>query len=367
MTEPMSNSISQTRTRRDPAVIHYHWVDLLRGIAALAVLVCHYRWFYAIGLGDWRTDVQLPLYSILWPFYEHGGIAVQLFWCLSGFVFAVAYDEKHVVARDFWIHRIARLYPLHLATLLIITGLESVSLGLYGRLTIEPNFDFQHFLAHLFFASNWFTMEPSFNGPIWSVSVEVLIYFAFLAYLLLVRPKRLTAIGLSLIGMAIAVATGNPIAQCLGLFFVGVTLATIRDGLSFWMTAAIAAMLILLAIAMSLVGEGRHVHTLMVYVGGPIAIALFAAADARTTLPRRFRWIGLSTYSIYLLHMPVIIFFRVVFGNALTPFLPNPLSLLLYCSVVVGLAVPCYRRFELPAREWIRARFARDVMVKSKP
>lgn len=49
-----------------------------------------------------------------------------------------------------------------------------------GSYFVYPNNDIKHFLLNLFFASSWsFESGHSFNGPIWSVSVEVLLHALF--------------------------------------------------------------------------------------------------------------------------------------------------------------------------------------------
>ena len=59
----------------------YHYVDLLRGMAAIVVLISHYRWFYASSVGDWQNGIGqiLPFYSALWPIYEYAHLAVPMF------------------------------------------------------------------------------------------------------------------------------------------------------------------------------------------------------------------------------------------------------------------------------------------------
>jgi peptidoglycan/LPS O-acetylase OafA/YrhL len=246
----------------------YHYVDLLRGLAALAVVICHYRWFYAQGVADWRSDVSLPLYSLLWPIYEHGAIAVRLFWALSGFVFVAAYGRfgKEASVRTFWVHRFSRLYPLHFLTLLVVAALQTFSLWLYGEWTVEPNNDWQHFVQHLFFASNWFTMEASFNGPIWSVSVEVLIYLAFLAYLKQFGLNLPVAIGLAVFGGIVAILADNVVAQCLSLFFVGVVIAMVTPKIKKLLTLAFLGVAGTLALGAILywIGKGHLNHALAV-------------------------------------------------------------------------------------------------------
>lgn len=54
-------------------------------------MICHYRWFYERIPGVFAQDVSLPAERFLWPAYEYGGLAVPLFWILSGFLFGIAY------------------------------------------------------------------------------------------------------------------------------------------------------------------------------------------------------------------------------------------------------------------------------------
>lgn len=56
-------------------VRRFHFVDLLRGFAAISVLICHYRWSYARYPRDWRDD-PLPADWQLWPVDGYGGIAL---------------------------------------------------------------------------------------------------------------------------------------------------------------------------------------------------------------------------------------------------------------------------------------------------
>jgi peptidoglycan/LPS O-acetylase OafA/YrhL len=69
---------------------HLHTLDILRGLASLAVVLYHYQHFYYVAPGALAPGFvwsALPLYSLFWPFYQWGFLAVKVFFVLSGFVF----------------------------------------------------------------------------------------------------------------------------------------------------------------------------------------------------------------------------------------------------------------------------------------
>ena len=105
-----------------------------------------------------------------------------MFWAISGFVFAFVYlnREKNINGKKFFVNRFSRLYPLHLATLLIVTLLQIVNYNSAGSFQIYQMNDLYHFFLHIFFISGWgFENASSFNAPIWSVSIELIIYILF--------------------------------------------------------------------------------------------------------------------------------------------------------------------------------------------
>lgn len=79
---------------------HFEILDGLRGIAAVAVVIFH---FMEIAVPDYTKD-----------FIAHGYLAVDFFFCLSGFVIAFAYDNrmKKIGIKEFFELRLIRLQPL---------------------------------------------------------------------------------------------------------------------------------------------------------------------------------------------------------------------------------------------------------------
>ncbi|MBL8581747.1 MAG: acyltransferase, partial [Rhizobiaceae bacterium] len=159
----MRNAVAETSaSRRATGILrvpapdgrHYTAVDLLRGLAALAVLLWHYQHFWFPPAGQPATLpplVQLPLSGTLWPFYLYGHYAVQLFWVISGFVFAAVYAGRRPSAASFFGARFARLYPLHFVTLLLVAVLQFWSISALGYFQIYLYNDLYHFVLNVFF------------------------------------------------------------------------------------------------------------------------------------------------------------------------------------------------------------------------
>lgn len=85
----------------------YEILDGLRGVAALLVIVFHL----------FETYSQGPAYQII----NHGYLAVDFFFVLSGFVIGYAYDERwdRMSVWSFFKRRLARLHPMVIVGTLI--------------------------------------------------------------------------------------------------------------------------------------------------------------------------------------------------------------------------------------------------------
>ena len=165
-------------------------LDALRGIAALSVVIWHWQHFFAISgtwQAGWRRESQ-PLFWLLKPLYEQGWIAVDLFFALSGFVFFWLYGEairEHRMApARFALLRFSRLYPLHFTTLVIVAVLQTFFFRATGKFFIFDANDWQHFIPSLFLTQQWLppTIDQSFDGPAWSVSIETMLYGVFFLF-----------------------------------------------------------------------------------------------------------------------------------------------------------------------------------------
>src|SRR5580698_4126689 len=186
-------------------------LDALRGLAALSVVFWHWQHFYALT-GDWQQGwdrASQPFYGLFRPLYDAGWAAVDLFFALSGFVFFWLYGgaiaARAVSGARFSLLRFSRLYPLHFATLVLVALLQFWFRQRTGQYLIFDSGDWQRFTAGLLMAQQWLppTEEQFFNGPAWSVSIEVLLYILFFFFCRtgLARPRNMLLVALAAILM----------------------------------------------------------------------------------------------------------------------------------------------------------------------
>ncbi|SOE85703.1 Peptidoglycan/LPS O-acetylase OafA/YrhL, contains acyltransferase and SGNH-hydrolase domains [Burkholderia sp. YR290] len=344
----------------------------------MSVLVWHYQAFYypqAGGPPNFANRSDQPFYSELSLLYNYGALAVQLFWAISGFVFAANYLVRHVTAKQFAISRFARLYPLHFATLLIVAALQAISVSEVGHSQVYPYNDAYHFALNLFFASSWGLEKGfSFNAPIWSVSVEVVIYALFFVSIPIVTRMRLIAPILAMV-IAYLVRTYPALTQfshCAFYFYLGVALFRISVLAKAW-SCVIGIALIA---AWFRVGYG----SLDTFIPWAIPMLLGAALLMTVGIDqfrwprvflRRVSWIGESTYSTYLLHIPIIIVTNVLFqshGIDAKSILGTRLFFVAFIAAVLILARVSYRFFERPMQDLIgrKIRTSPNVVVPSR-
>lgn len=355
-------------TRPVPAVREtYRSIDLLRGLAALAILVFHANHFTMGGGALSRSPSfvdGLALVRLLEPVREHGALAVMLFWTISGFVFMNVYAGTRPGGWTFFVNRFSRLYPLHFVTLLVVAGLQAIAVPALGHPLIYGINDAYHFMLQLFFASEWGLQQGrSFNGPIWSISVEVLIYFVFYLYARFL-PVNLLTVMLGLLGFAglYRLLPGNLIVLC-GIFFFGgmlsytaLTLVPARArGVAGWLALTGAAALFAL---LAVLGPGRLPLTMWLL---PIfALLLLALAISEHSVLsgvyRRARALGDVTYSSYLWHSPLQMMFLLGAGLGWWP-LDVAFTSLFIAAYLLGVPLFGYASFawlERPAQRWLR-------------
>ena len=347
---------------------HFNALDLSRLIAAVAVLFWHYLHFTIPANGS-RAPPNFsyfePLHVLFAAFYAHGHLAVEYFWIVSGFVFAHVYLAQAGARRRFWLARFARLWPLHLLTLGVVALLQAGYWAQHGRhFVFGPN-DWTHFFLNLGLAHYWgFEKGMSFNGPAWSLSVEILAYATFWLVLPALRQGRALVAGALALAAAL-LAPQYPTLKafaCIAYFFAGTTiyLALLRG----WAKPALLAAIGVAGIALATLFD--RVTALEFPQGGLWVLSFFIIAlaidrfdhDDRLAFGKR---LGDASYGTYLWHFPIQLVIVMTLdalpgGRALAQ---HWAVLAVYIAAALAAGFASHRWFERPAQRAVFAAAAR--------
>jgi peptidoglycan/LPS O-acetylase OafA/YrhL len=350
-------------------VQRFVWLDALRGIAAITVLIFHYHHFY---LADFSSREFIPKQELfpysefLFFIYSYGKYAVQLFWVISGFVFFHIYLNKTTTFRKFFVHRFARLYPLHFVTLLLVGLLQFVNLQHNGHWQIYGNNDLYHFVLQLFFASNSLTVAHglSFNGPIWSVSLEIFTYCVFfLCIPLLKKNCFISTLALFITFVLLGFYFNHNIWKlsqsvfvCASYFFVGgITYLIYRVSINNLNRLAVVVSLTVVGIILSFLYELTNIKLMLI---SSLMVITVSFLDVKFPVKIKFlESLGNSSYSLYLVHVPIQILILTIadaFFNGNRSFADSWLTLPLFALVSLVVAHYVYLFYEKPVGKWLR-------------
>jgi peptidoglycan/LPS O-acetylase OafA/YrhL len=261
---------------------------------------------------------------------------VDFFFVLSGFVVCHAYRGRLDSPRKvggFILRRFGRLWPLHAALLFVLMLIVTV-INLYGRhpdsLTITDATGNYSLLALALNAALLTAMGlygNAWNSPAWSIGAELYTYLLFAAVVVFAGKRLLGAslaltLGASLVLLAFAPALMNSTAdfgfvRCIGGFFAGVVTyhvheATRKRKLPLPSVAEVAVVA-LAGLFMLVAGDGPdevHALSLVAPVVFGAAILVFArerGALSKVLQVRPLRALGRWSYSIYMVHMPILL------------------------------------------------------------
>lgn len=364
---------------------HYELLDGLRGVAALVVIWYHLFEGFATSPVDQR--------------FNHGYLAVDFFFILSGFVVGYAYDDRWrrrtLSFGEFVKRRLIRLHPM------VVLGavLGAVSFCIQGC----ERWDGVHvalpavmlsLLLHLFLIPALPGSAPEvrgngemypLNGPTWSLFFE---YIGNLCYALFLRrlPTRWLAGFVALTGAGLAAfALGNGsgyghlgvgwslagynlpggLLRLLFAFPMGLLLSRIFRPRAvrgaFWICSAAVVVLL----AMPYVGDGTVpwmnglYDAVCVVALFPLLVWLGASGRAADhTTDRLCRFLGNISYPVYVIHYPFLyLFYAWLWSGEQIPFGEAwPVAAGLFVGVIV-LAWLALKWYDEPVRRWLTRRF----------
>lgn len=318
-------------------------------------------------------------------------MGVQYFFLLSGFIFFWLYrhtiEDRSVNFTNFWIQRISRLYPLHILTLLIVTLLQAMYTSHNGGPFVYPFNNAYHFFLNLVFASKWgFEKGWSFNAPVWSVSIEILLYFMFFITAYARKGQILSCLSISVVATIVTLfpisQTTSDILKGATLFFLGgavfhvafatsmaprkIRIAIYIATVFFWIMTIINFYIFNLSDFILNLFWGKFLLTVfptwLLFPFTVCSLALFEVENGAGFL-LRVSWVGDISYSSYLLHFPLqLLFGLAVSYDMLNPnFYLSPVYLIVFFSILIPLSYVTYIGFERPIQNAIRNKHTQRI------
>jgi peptidoglycan/LPS O-acetylase OafA/YrhL len=330
------------------------FLDGLRGLAALWVMLHHARWLLWEG---WESFSRHPqdysalgkavAYSLVPLRYGHE--AVLFFFVLSGFVIHLGYAKRLAAdganARFDWsgymVRRARRLYPPLVFAMLLTLALDHAGAAqgwsIYRSGTpyalinssIRPAHDMVTALGNLAFLMQSWVPSWGSNGPLWSLHFEWWFYMIYPALWLVSRRSAMlatfTVAVLFLLSWLVKPGDGHAfhVAQIFtGLFtwWLGALLADIYTGrirVRWTLLAPLTALLAVLPVATPALGRhwpplahGWIPDTLYGLGFAGLFAACFALRERGwpLTLLGRLKPLGDMSYTLYIAHMPILVF-----------------------------------------------------------
>jgi peptidoglycan/LPS O-acetylase OafA/YrhL len=373
-------SVATSTTAIAPAKNHYVVLDGLRGVASLTVLAFH----ICEPFSDGDAVKQV---------INHGYLAVDFFFMLSGFVIAYAYDDRwtRMTQWDFYKRRLIRLQPMVIMGSLIGAALFYLQKGdAFPLIAATPVW--KMLLVMLVGCTllplpismdirGWQEMHP-LDGPAWSLFFE---YIANILYALGLRKLSKKALGvlvflaaIFLFQFAVFGQSGDLIggwalnetqlhigfARLLFPFFAGILLSRLGARIQLKGAFGIASLLLLVALALPRFGGTQHhwmnglYEVCCVVILFPIIVAI-GAGEKRVegSSIRVARFFGDLSYPLYITHYPLIYIYTAWVIRDKPTGAQGVLPGLLLAATAITIAYASLKLYDEPVRRWLSKRF----------
>ncbi len=374
-----STAASSTDTMA-PAKTHYVILDGLRGVASLLVVVFHLFEAYA------DNDPQQQIIN-------HGYLAVDFFFLLSGFVIAYAYDDRWggMGQWEFYKRRLVRLQPM-----VVLGSVIGAALFVFQGWTIFPKVagssTWQVILVMLIGCTmiplpksadirGWNETYP-LNGPAWSLFYEYCANMLYAAGLRRLSNRGLgVLVALSAVALILLLVMGKRgdliggwsldadgltmgVTRVMFPFFAGILLMRLGKRIrlpgAFWL----CSLLLIAALSLPRFGGTERLWVNGLYEAGcvtllfPLIVAI-GAGEQRIDGPsvRVARFFGDLSYPLYITHYPLMYIYIGWVVDRKVPPAQGALAGLGVLILAVAVAYASLKLFDEPVRRWLASRF----------
>ncbi len=363
---------------------HFEILDGLRGVAAMMVVIFHT--FEAWNGGGKDSAIRQVI--------NHGYMAVDFFFMLSGFVVAYAYDDRwgKMSVTDFFKRRLIRLQPMVIMGTIIgaLLFYPGASAHLFPKIATVPLW--QVILTALIGFTliplpmsmdirGWGEMHP-LDGPAWSLFFE---YIANIAYALGLRKASnrvlgiLTALaGVFLVHLLLTGTRGDVIggwsinalelhvgfARLLFPFMAGMLLMRLHKRIHVKNAFLWCSLLLIVSFSLPRFGDlttlwknGLYEAIVILFLF-PVIVAMGAGDQiSGKTATKLCKFSGEISYPLYITHYPLIYIYTAwVYEKKLTVQQGYVYGAVLFI-LAVAIAYACLKLYDEPVRRWLNRRF----------
>ena len=355
---------------------HISFLDTIRGIAIAMVFA-----FHALGPSfgidhlswdGWFRDFSVPRSFLALLPATLGWSGVAVFFVVSGFCIHLSHERsRRKDFKVFFIRRFFRIYPPYLLALSLFAFVVPWTRLKAGLLENAAQFGTHALLVHNFDARYFFGINPAF----WSIAVEVQLYLLYPVLLWLTRRAgwkgalwATGALELSLRLLSGGVetyrgepltrwVTGNPLAYWFSWTLGAMLAENYLKGQPIFMSRMRAWIWAPLIVAAYLIRPAYDLCFLLVALCTTNVMAVLLArpraGSSAGWLGRHFRFAGKLSYSIYLIHQPLLWIVRVSVIRLLVGHPISSLATYACCMAAWGLLMlpswVFYRFVELPS------------------
>jgi len=354
----------------------------LRGIAALGVAIFHFQ-VYLIRFID--KDKSM--------FVDKLYLMVDLFFIMSGFLILHVYREQFVEKismasfKKFIVARFARVYPLHLITLLLL-----ISLYFLQRYDLDSFYNLHAIASHIFLLHSFpLNNELTWNVPSWSISAEWWAYMLFPGLCLFIAKNK--KLGVSLLLLCIIacyilllfyiprndIPTGGNRQNLDITYDYGFlrSIAGFTTGMLLYLFYSLSWVKkifssdIFLGIYIVLIITALHLGLpdIIFIPGFCILVLLVTCNRGKISFAinnKSLNFLGDISYSVYMIHfLLIIVLNKLIFKlgyrfnyNESLPFLKGAALCATYVIILLVLSAISYRFLEKPFRKYINAKWA---------
>jgi peptidoglycan/LPS O-acetylase OafA/YrhL len=326
------------QTGKNRAHQHLVFLDECRGVAIILVLFCHSTLNFSGVLNEglfnpvkflsltFSGKVSLPIFVeflFFYPCRACGWLAVAAFFVISGFCIYLSYSQPAKPDLGaFYVRRFFRIYPPYVLALLLFGLLFPYSQIVFSRWS-----DWVRLLAHLLLVHNLSVYLGAVSASYWTIAVETQLYLLFPILLILVRRysftkalwilgiiqfslQAITAVSFGLYHPPPFLISASPFfywfswsvgAALCDAYLKGEPLPFQRVPPWLWFMAALAT-------------SGFAAHEFCFAFFALATVSLFArilakgdSDEKRTWFGELLRRTGVYSYSIYLIHHPLLV------------------------------------------------------------